>query len=221
MDEGARDARRFFDAIAGRYDRVYAPGREASREGLAAVLALVPKGARVLDLGVGTGRELSALQDAGHEVTGLDISPRMLAQCARRTRPVPLVEADFWGPLPFPAGSFDAALALHGTLAHPPGPGAVKHLARELARILTAGSVVVMELPTLSWARRAGKGSAAGDRTEERLTFVDEATGATLEAHLRGAEAWVEDFAPWFEVSTDTGRDDEMRIVGTRVRGVE
>src|SRR5437016_2057046 len=106
-------ARRFFDAIAGRYERAYAPDARASRarmEGLLAALAERgaqrvasprPSPLKVLDLGVGTGRELSALLDAGHDVVGLDVSKAMLERCDRRARRIPLVEADFWGPLPF------------------------------------------------------------------------------------------------------------------------
>ncbi len=90
-------AAEFFEAIARRYDRAYALDATTTRARMKRVLShLPPAPARVLDLGVGTGRELGPLQDAGYEVTGLDVSPSMLAQCARRARPVTLVEADLW-----------------------------------------------------------------------------------------------------------------------------
>src|SRR5581483_1711734 len=117
--------------------------------------ALPPAPARVLDLGVGTGRELTLLLDAGYAPTGLDASAAMLARCARRSRPVPLVEADFWQPLPFPAASFEAAIALHGTLAHPPdGSSSLARLAAELARVLAAGGCFVAEAPAPAWLAR-------------------------------------------------------------------
>ena len=103
-------AEAFFDAIAGRYERVYALSSTESRRRMDRVLGdLPPPPARILDLGVGTGRELTALLDAGHLPTGVDASRAMLERCARRARPVPLVHADFWAtPLPFAAGSFEA-----------------------------------------------------------------------------------------------------------------
>jgi len=107
----------FFDAIARRYDRTYGRSRAESTASLARVLALLAPRSHVLDLGVGTGRELPALLDAGHDPVGLDASREMLALCARRARPIPLVLGDLWERLPWEDASFDAVLALHGTLA--------------------------------------------------------------------------------------------------------
>ncbi len=108
------DARRFFDGIAGRYERVYGLPSAESRRRMTRVLGELPAApARILDLGVGTGRELSALLDAGYHPTGVDLSPAMLARCARRSRPVDLVEADFWRPLPFDDASFDVVFSQH------------------------------------------------------------------------------------------------------------
>jgi SAM-dependent methyltransferase len=188
------EARTFFDKIAGRYERVYALPGDESRARLARTLAALPPKARVLDLGVGTGRELSTLLDAGHAVTGLDLSPGMLARCARRARPVPLVQADMWQPLPFEGASFDAVLALHGTLAHPPSGEALQGLLAEVARVLASGGKLVVEVPLPAWLE-----TAARARDEERLVerfdhgrgrFTDRATGATIEVMLYSQESW-------------------------------
>ena len=153
----AGEAERFFDAIAARYDREYALDPAMTRVRMARVIGELPRlPARVLDLGVGTGRELSALLDAGLEVTGVDVSSEMLARCARRARPIPLVRADFWAPLPLPDGSFDAAVALHGTLAHPPDDAAYEALGAELARVVAPEGVVVAEVPAPAWLDAAG-----------------------------------------------------------------
>jgi SAM-dependent methyltransferase len=193
------EARAFFDAIAGRYDRVYAPTSQESRSRTARVLRELPARSRVLDLGVGTGRELSALLDAGHAVTGLDLSPEMLARCARRSRPVPLVQADLWGELPFSPGAFDAVIALHGTLAHPPSREALAFLAREITRVLSRGGVFVMEVPLPSWIESAG-----GDFVptgEGRMIFTDRATGATIEAWLFEEREWQRELGSYLRIS--------------------
>jgi SAM-dependent methyltransferase len=164
------DPAHFFDAIAGRYERAYTLPPAESKRRMARILAeLPPAPSRVLDLGVGTGRELSALLDAGHEPTGLDCSEAMLSRCARRARPVPLIKADFWQPLPFADRSFDATIALHGTLAHAPTPEAIQRLARELARVVRAGGTWVAEVPAPAWLERLTDGEREeGDGTGRR-----------------------------------------------------
>jgi SAM-dependent methyltransferase len=196
-------ARAFFDSIAGRYDRVYAPGPEESRARMARVLTELAPTSRVLDLGVGTGRELSSLQDAGHVVTGLDLSPEMLARCARRTRPVLLVEADLWDRLPFEAGAFDAVIALHGTLAHPPGEAAPRALAVELARVLAPSGVFVMEVPLPPWIDKAveairhpsrghAKPGALRKVGDSQAVMTDDVTGASIDTRLFTPHEWKE-----------------------------
>jgi len=186
------DARSFFDAIAGRYDREYAPPREESHARMKRIVGELPPQSKVLDLGVGTGRELSSLQDAGHDVTGLDWSPEMLARCARRTRPVPLILADFWERLPFEAGAFGAVIALHGTLAHPPRESALEALGIETARVLSPGGLFIAELPLPGWMTKASDQDERRPRrvAETRVVVRDDATGAAIEASLLPSATW-------------------------------
>ncbi len=141
-------SRDFFDAIAARYDRQYAfSGAELRRRGVPLLAALGARPRRILDLGIGTGRELAMLLDAGHDVVGIDVSSAMIAECNKRARPVRVVCADFYAPLPWDDGSFDAVIALHGTLAHPPFDGAHALLFAEVARVLRAGAPFWFEVP--------------------------------------------------------------------------
>ncbi|GIF39631.1 class I SAM-dependent methyltransferase [Actinoplanes xinjiangensis] len=48
--------------------------------------AMVPRGARILDAGCGTGRVGGHLAAAGHEVTGVDLDPELIAE-ARSQHP--------------------------------------------------------------------------------------------------------------------------------------
>src|SRR5215472_9326111 len=208
---------RFFDAIASRYDRVYALHGAVSRARLARVVAKLPARARVLDLGVGTGRELSALLDAGHHPTGVDFSPEMLAICARRARPVPLVQADFWPRLPFETGAFDAAVALHGTLAHPPDDAALPHLVAELARVLTPSGIVVAEVPAPEWIDDVvnSEADASGRKLTRaeagRYVYEDTVVGAGLEVRALRAEQWRDLFAGWTKVTVGPLVESEGR----------
>ncbi|MBV9949724.1 MAG: class I SAM-dependent methyltransferase [Myxococcales bacterium] len=187
---------RFFDAIAGRYERAYALGADESRRRMARVLHELPRPpALVLDLGVGTGRELPALLDAGHDVIGVDLSLEMLERCRRRARPIELVHADFWRPLDLASSSFDACVALHGTLAHPPDEGALGRLAREVVRLVRPAGVWVIEVPSPAWLEKAADlpRSAEGEivRTgPATFTFVDRVVGASIDGRVLSEEEW-------------------------------
>jgi SAM-dependent methyltransferase len=223
---GDHAAARFFDAIAGRYERVYAlPARE-SRDRMERVVRSLPAPpADALVLGVGTGRELPALLDAGYAPTGLDVSRAMLERCARRARPVPLVEGDFWrAPLPFEAASFDAAIALHGTLAHPPDAQALAALGVELARVVRPGGRVVAEVPSPAWldglppggltdadgrrARRTGPGSCV---------YEDLVAGVSIAAVLLDEAAWRSALGPGWRARAEPLGGVEWFVVAERV----
>jgi|HubBroStandDraft_1064217.scaffolds.fasta_scaffold17774_4 SAM-dependent methyltransferase len=222
MSEGASKAQDFFDAIAGRYERAYALPADISRQRMARVIQLLPPApARVLDLGVGTGRELSALLDAGHAPTGLDVSRAMLDRCMRRARPVPLVHADFWGPLPFAAGAFDAALALHGTLAHPPEPASMARLAQELARVVAQSGVFIAEVPSPAWLDRVAADSSTSDRRVRRTgpracVYEDLVTGASIEARVLDEAEWRDALAPAWRTHVEPLHAAEWLVVARR-----
>lgn len=183
----------FFDAIARRYDRDFALRGAVSRERLAAMLAAIAGKRRALSLGIGTGRELPALLDGGHEVTGFELSEAMIAECNRRSRTVPIVRGDFYAsPLPFPAASFDAVIALHGTLAHPPSEGAHGSLASELARILSSGGVFYAEVPAAEGLTELGVG-VTGPRS---FVHRDETSGIDLPGIALTKEEWCNAFTP-------------------------
>ncbi len=94
-------------------------------------------GSRLLVTGAGTGLDLPWIPPGVSIVAG-DISPRMLCRLRRRALRLgldvgsPVLDAQA---LPFPDGSFDAAL-LHLILAVVPDP---RRCAREVARVLRPG----------------------------------------------------------------------------------
>jgi SAM-dependent methyltransferase len=221
------EAERFFDAIAGRYDREYALPASLSKERMRRVIdELPPAPARVLDLGVGTGRELPALLDAGYAPTGVDVSREMLERCGRRARPVPLVRADFWGPLPFEDASFEAAVALHGTLAHAPDEDAMRALGSELARVVAPGGVLLAEVPTPAWLDHLERLPVAGDRVLRRTgpltcVFEDRVAGATIAARVLDEIAWRTALGPAWTTRTEGGGGSgelEWLVVALRTR---
>jgi SAM-dependent methyltransferase len=196
---GREEARAFFDAIAPRYDRVFAREPGELRAHVDRALEAIGKDARdVLDLGVGTGLELPRLLDAGHRVVGVDVSPEMIALCNKRSRPIRAVLCDFWSALPFDDASFDAVIALFGTLAHAPDDGALVRLGREVKRVLREGGVFFAEVPSPSWVA-------------SHPAFVDEKTGARIAIRAQPESAWRDAF-PDFDVVEIRERDAELEI---------
>ncbi len=104
----------YFDDFAPHFDE-HLVGRLGYRvpQALAALLQpRLPRKARVMDLGCGTGLVGEALAGADIELHGIDLSPRMLERAAARGRYASLVQADAdEGLAGERAASFDAVLA--------------------------------------------------------------------------------------------------------------
>ncbi len=92
------------------------------------------RGARVVDLGCGSGVFSDLLQSAGYPCIGLDISPKLIAIGRRKYPNIEFVEGDVEH-LPFPDASIDAVL-LSGLIHHLPESS---RCAAEVFRVLRPG----------------------------------------------------------------------------------
>jgi ubiquinone/menaquinone biosynthesis C-methylase UbiE len=139
---------------------------------------------RILDAGIGTGRNI-AFYPRGAQVVGIDISPAMLARAERRLRPSPATTVELRKMdvtrLDFPAGSFDAAVA---TFLFCVLPDELQQPAlQELGRVVRAGgtirlldyvrprrllrrAIAGLWEPWIAWAF----GASFDRRTEEHIT---------------------------------------------------
>ena len=107
----------------------------------ALLLDEVRPGERVLDLGCGAGRFLTALRDAGADPVGAEIA-EAAAERARRTGvEVRLVEPD--GTLPFGHGEFDLVWCSE-VLEHIPD---VAHTLNEVRRVLKRNGRLLLTVP--------------------------------------------------------------------------
>lgn len=145
---------------------------------LRALRDTLPPNARVLDVGGGPGRYAVALAAAGHSVTLLDLSPRMLERAQehaadRRVRLAALVEGTATDLSRFDNGSFDAVLLL-GPLYHLPVAEDRVRAVRECRRVLEPGGVLLAAFIT----RYAPLRYLA--RTDPRLLLRDAARYETL-----------------------------------------
>jgi demethylmenaquinone methyltransferase/2-methoxy-6-polyprenyl-1,4-benzoquinol methylase len=133
------DARELFAPLAPSYDWVGAVlslGQDPLWRRF--LVSRLPPGGHVLDVATGTGLVAEELLRRGHEVTGIDQSPEMLAVARRRFgSSVRLVEATAEA-LPFADESFDH-LTFTYLLRYVDDPGATL---AELARVVRAGGVM-------------------------------------------------------------------------------
>jgi SAM-dependent methyltransferase len=75
------------------------------------LLARVPRGARVVDLGCGAGEFASALREAGARPVGVDVAREALRRAAARDPQLDLRRWPPGEPLPLPDAAFDVAWA--------------------------------------------------------------------------------------------------------------
>jgi methionine biosynthesis protein MetW len=119
------------------------------RPDLAVVAAMVPPGARVLDLGCGDGDLLAELIGAcGCRGQGVEVSPDAIHACI--VRGIPVVQADIDAGLPdFDDASFEVVV-LSQTLQ------ATRHPALVLREMMRVGRVGVVSFPNFGhWRARA------------------------------------------------------------------
>ncbi len=140
--------RRGYDVLSRHYREDDAePARYAPW--IAELSARLPQRARVLDLccgcGVPVARDLVA---AGHDVTGVDISEVQVERARRLVPGATFLQADATA-LDFPAGSFDAVVALY-SLIHMPQP-AQRALIASMVDWLADGGVLLLVAGAAEW----------------------------------------------------------------------
>jgi ubiquinone/menaquinone biosynthesis C-methylase UbiE len=122
----------FFDRHADADDyNVFTPDATARLIGAFVQLTGLQPGARVADLGCGSGAFTTLLARAGYDCVGLDISTKLLAVGRRKYPGIDFVEGDIER-LPFAPASFDGVL-LSGVVHHFPDPS---RCAAEVFRVL-------------------------------------------------------------------------------------
>ena len=104
------------------------PGGEAHTRRMLE-LAVLERGARILDMGAGAGETLRLLRALGFDAVGIDLSP-----CAPE-----VLQGDFFA-APFPDGSFDAVLSQCAFFVSGDVPGAL----REATRLLKRGGKLLL-----------------------------------------------------------------------------
>lgn len=130
-----RDDGRVHEYDAGTYFIPHDEWAEYERE------AVLEARGRVLDVGVGAGRVALQLQDKGHEVVGIDISP--LALEVSRLRGVKDLRLMDVRELSFPDGYFDTVLMLGNNLGIGGDAEQTRRILESLHRITADDGIVI------------------------------------------------------------------------------
>jgi ArsR family transcriptional regulator len=135
-----RRAQTWAESVAGRMERQYSPGRtwEATARALIGLQDL----GDVLDIACGDGVLSELMTAQARSITGVDISPTLIAAARERLKGdahVTLIEADMHA-LPLEPGRFDHVFLMHA-LAYTRRP---QDALREAARVLRPGGRLVV-----------------------------------------------------------------------------
>ena len=126
-----------YSTVAESYDRFVPPVRDDVEDrALLTAFADLVRGGPVADLGCGTGRVTAFLAAAGLDVSGIDLSPEMLA-VARRDHPELRFSEGSLLALDLPDGGLAGAVAWY-SIIHTP-PERLPAVAAELFRVLRPG----------------------------------------------------------------------------------
>ena len=163
-----------YDNWAPHYDRQVARelGYVGPRRAASALAERVPRTARILDAGAGTGLVGQALFDLGYRnITGIDVSQGMLA-CARAKRAYTAFHRmDLNSRLRFKNGSFDAVISV-GVLTD---GHALPDCLNEFVRVCVPGGHIVMSLRCDRAGRYRDEIAALQSRGSWRIAAVSDA----------------------------------------------
>lgn len=129
------------------------------------VLHDVPPPARLLDLGCGAGHQARRLAEAGYDVTGIDVSARMLDYARERAPDCDFVLTDARDFDLGTAARFDVVYSFYDTLNHILDPGGLLSVFRCVRHTLRPGGTLIFDLNT----EEAFRG-----RWQETVTIVEE-----------------------------------------------
>jgi SAM-dependent methyltransferase len=161
----------------------------AEGAGLASLLDL-PAGSLVLDLPCGWGRLRPALEAAGHQVLGGDLSPLNLRR-HQREFPGPVVRLDLRR-LPFHAQVAEGILCAFTSWGYFPTPKENQRQLQEFARVLRPGGVLLLDLTGREQCLRAvgqvgGTWFQARGGYRERVRLSEDGSRVRTERICQGA----------------------------------
>lgn len=164
------EARRYYDDFSGSYERERGRGYHRMVDDLEAeIVSRHAGGARVLELGCGTGLILERVAEVAKEAVGIDLSEGMAQHARERGLDVRIGNVCA---LPFGDDEFDLTYSFK-VLAHVPD---IDLAIREAARVTRPGGHLLLEFYNPWSLRYLAKRAAGPQRIAERRTEADIST---------------------------------------------
>jgi len=145
--------------------------------------ARLARGARVLDLGCGTGFYSSIFQELGYLTTGVDISSTAISRAAVEHGGIPFFVGDATR-LPFRSGSFDMIFSLGVSVMNTHDIDSLHNYVRHLMKLLAPGGVLLFIGGSDLSGNRARTSSWIYHKWEEILQFVPKGTWRSYGPYL-------------------------------------
>jgi len=211
------DNRTYYDDFAGWYERERGKGYHRMLDDLEVdLVARYGTGARVLEVGCGTGLILGRAAGVAAEAHGLDLSAGMLA--AARARGLRVVQASATA-LPWDDASFDLVYSFK-VLAH---VADIRTAMAEMARVTRPGGHVLAEFYNARSLRRLVKAikppSKVSDSTDDEAVFTRYDTADAIRDYLPPTLDWVT--SRGIRIVTPVARVHDLPLLGPVVRGAE
>ncbi|GAA3572907.1 class I SAM-dependent methyltransferase [Kribbella ginsengisoli] len=148
-NEAAKElVRRGYDALSARYDEAF-DGESKYGPWLAELLDRLSGPSRILDLGCGSGIPVAlTLAEAGHQVTGVDISEVQVQWARERVPAATFLQADA-AQLEFPAAGFDAVVSFYALIHIPLDEQ--QGLLRKIGEWVRPGGLFVATVGAAAW----------------------------------------------------------------------
>lgn len=118
---------------------------------------------KILDLGCGTGRHASLLQQMGYQVTGIDLSTQMLKVAKEKSPQSTFIKMDFCSPK-FENDFFDASICMWSTIGYILDKDEFRKFVRNVSR-------ATREILILSSTNHE-RGNFQTDEITERVTLI-------------------------------------------------
>jgi SAM-dependent methyltransferase len=187
--------RRAYDALAPGYDDLTRGHDHAAWTALLEARAgdAGLRGTRLLDIACGTGNTMLPMLERGYDVTGVDVSERMLDEARRKTEGrAHLIAADMRH---LPAiGAFDLVWCLGDSLNYLDSEAELAAALAGMRRNLATGGVVVFDLNTLGTFRALYSSLFAVPSPDRIVLF--EGHGSRALATGGAADVWIDRLEP-------------------------
>lgn len=144
-------AEEYYDSIAAKYDWFYASWDAAGEEQCRQLTPLFRQHGvqRVLDCACGNGLQAVALAREGFNVSGSDLSARMLEEADKKCREegvdIPLIHADIRELRAKAPGPFEAVICMGNVLPHLKSDAEIRDALRNMHGVLAPGGLLVIE----------------------------------------------------------------------------